>query len=118
MAIENDPVENDTNGWVELDVTALKPEDMDQVPFRLVANRFKSSSPDSEAFIHDPLNALLQARAQVEALWPVEEDWRVTTFVINHHKTLSHVHVYAMGVVSPAEKTVGVTIYKQDPGGH
>jgi len=38
----------------------------------------------------------------------------VTTFIVNHHRTLSVKHVYAMAASSSAEQTVGLTIYKKD----
>ena len=106
-------IENDTSGWVEIDLSALKPRGEDELPFRLVANRFKSSSPDSEAFIHDPLTYLLETRGDAAALRSVDPTWHVSTFVINHHRTLSKVHVYAMAAASDEEKTIGVTIYKK-----
>ena len=33
----------------------IDPEDDTEIPFKLVANRFKSSSAASDEFIHDPL---------------------------------------------------------------
>jgi len=105
---------NDTAGWYEIDVSRLQPPDRTPIPFRLLANRFKSSSPDSEAFIHDPLTAMIGAASEVEAFKMIDRTWHVTTFVTNHHRTLSWVHVYAMAAVNQAEQTVAITIVKLD----
>lgn len=106
---------NDTAGWSEIDLSVLVPGDEDDLPYRLVVNRFKSSSPDSEAFIHDPLRQIIKARDGVPAFEAVDEDWHVSTFVINHHRTLSVRHVHALAVVDDAAQTIGLTIYKQNP---
>jgi hypothetical protein len=115
MDLESEPVDNDTHGWVELDISALRPEDGTRIPFRLIANRVKSSSPDSERFIHDPLRALLEAQETDTALQELQltPDWRVTTLVVNHHQTLSATHLYMMAAVDPDEQTVGITLVKQ-----
>lgn len=110
-----EPVDNDTNGWVELDISALRPRDGTEIPFRLIANRVKSSSPECERFIHDPLGALLEAQATDKALQALQltRDWRVTTIVVNHHHTLSGTHLYMMAAVNPDEQTVGITLVKR-----
>jgi hypothetical protein len=100
---------NDTAGWHEIDISRLQPPDGTPIPFRLYGNRFKSSSPDSEAFLHDPVPALVNGIAEVDA------GWQVTSFVVNHHRTLSKIHLYALAIVAPDEKTVAVTWYKQPP---
>ena len=115
--MEQGPVENDTHGWVELIVEDLDPGDGTGVPYRLIVNRFKSSSPDSEDFIHDPLGALIRAQG-TEGLLPgleLTQDWTVTTLVLNHHQTLSATHLHAMAAVDEDEKTVGVTLVKKRP---
>jgi hypothetical protein len=123
-------VENDTNGWIEIDVSALKPtKDDTEIPFRVIANRFKSSSEDCEAFIHEPLQALLAARdAGVEACRDVREDSRVTTFIVNHHVGLRLIHLYAMAKISTgtgagaamanftSPPTIAITIWKLGDG--
>ena len=108
----NDGEANATDQWEEIDLGKHKPDD-DDLPFRLVVRRFKSSSPDSEAFIHDPLREIVQAGGSVPAFEAVTMDWRVTTWVTNHHRTLSVRHVYVMTAVSTDDSSVGVTIYKQ-----
>ncbi|MFI5260917.1 MAG: hypothetical protein ACHQZR_00015 [Candidatus Limnocylindrales bacterium] len=100
---------NDSSEWIQLELTDLKPTDGSPIPFRVLAKRLKSSSPDSERFIHDPLQVL------VEEIDEVGDDWHVTTFVVNHHRTLSRIYMYVMVTVAPVEKTVGVTIYKVRP---
>jgi len=109
MAINSEP----PTGWIEVDLSAIKPGE-DELPFRLVVNRFKSSSDDAERFIHDPRGYFQATGEGVPALQHVADDWHVSTFIINHHRTLSRVHVYAMAAVSDEEKTVGVTIYKKE----
>lgn len=103
---------NATDEWEEIDLGKHKPL-KEEVPFRLVVRRFKSSSTESEAFIHDPLGEILRARGSVPAFEAVTDDWRVATFVTNHHRTLSVRHVYVMTAVSTDDTSVGVTIYKQ-----
>jgi hypothetical protein len=129
-------VENDTNGWIEIDVSGLTPTKSDDppetrvLPYRLLGNRFKSSSPDCELFIHDPLGVLLDARDngsdQVrDVLRDVDEDWRVTTFLVNHEATLSNFHLLANVFVasskdnlgaarrmSASDKTIAITLWK------
>jgi hypothetical protein len=99
--------DNDTAGWYEIDLSPIQPPG-EEMPFRLFVNRFESSSPDSEQFIHDPRKRL------AEAIEEFSEDWKVTTFVVNHHRTLSVKHVYVMATSSESEKTVGLTIYKKN----
>ncbi len=100
--------DNATAGWHEIDLSPIQPPDDGEMPFRLFVNRFESSSPDSEQFLHDP-------RAQLAgAIEEFSDDWKVTTFIINHHRTLSYKHVYAMAASSTSEQTVGLTIYKKD----
>jgi hypothetical protein len=112
-----EPVENNTHGWIELDISELDPlDDTSPVPFRLVANRFTSSSPDSEDFIHDPLTALQQAQQNEGILEGLDlTGWKVTTHIINHHQTLSARHLYAMAAVDQDEQAVGVTLVKKHP---
>ncbi len=98
---------NDTPGWFEIDLSPIQPPG-EEMPFRLFANRFESSSVDSERFIHDPREEL---KATIEGF---TDDWKVSTFIINHHRTLSVKHVYAMVASSSAEQAVGLTIYKKD----
>ena len=54
-------VPNDTTPWVEVTSIQddLRPGGGRDLPFRLFATRFKSSSEDSEYFLHDPLRHML-----------------------------------------------------------
>ena len=105
---------NDSSDWVALGLEGLAASREEPVPFRLIAKRFKSSSTDSERFIHDPLQVLAEQPLFREE--GVDLTWRVTTFVVNHHQTLSRIYMFAMAVVSGTEKTVSVTIYKEGSG--
>ena len=98
---------NDTAGLYEIDLSPIQP-DGEEMPFHLFVNRFESSSPDSERFLHDPRKEL---GATVDGFG---DDWKVSTFIVNHHRTLSVKHVYVMATASPSEQAVGLTIYKKD----
>ena len=108
---------NDTNGWIEIDEVSKLQSLVDQspIPFRLFANRFKSSSPDSEDFIHDPLGVLIQAETNgvIQGLGLNRDKWTVTTHVVNHHQTLSATHLYALVTANSDESSVGVTLVKK-----
>jgi hypothetical protein len=113
--------DNDTNGWIELtEISQLKSEvEQDplqaEIPFRLFANRFKSSSQDSEDFIHDPLGVLIQAEKDgvIKDLGLRRETWTVTTHVVNHHQTLSATHLYSLVTANSTESSIGVTLVKK-----
>jgi hypothetical protein len=109
-------VDNDTQGWQKLDVSVLQSGDGSEIPFRLVANRFKSSSPDSELFIHDPLTALL--KAQDDGVLDLDgirltPEWTVVTLVTNHHQTLSATHLYATVTADSSEQQVTINLVKK-----
>ncbi len=109
--------EDDSSAWIELGLEGLVSQEPPAmpVPFKLFAKRFKSSSPDAEWFLHHPVEALVDERAFTDAGF--NRGWHVTTFVVNHHQTLSRIHLFAMAVVAPEEETVAVTIYKKNSGG-
>lgn len=96
-------------GWEEMDASRLAPPDR-ALPFRLFSNRFKSSSPECERFIHDPLGAMIAA-----AVPGVTSDSRVTTIVINHDKTLSRVHLIVLALVAAETGIVILTLFKVAP---
>ncbi len=117
--------------WVEVDSiqSDLVPTGAPDLQFRLFANRFKSSSPDCEYFLHDPLRHMLLKPGALKALpgWPditsddpgeraefvaslLEEDsegrslrdkpqWHITTFLSNHHRKLTKVHFAVLAIV-------------------
>ena len=108
-------VDNDTSGWIELDLSPLRSrvDSNPSIPIRLIANRFKSSSTDCERFIHRPLEVLIEAGQTVDALRDVTEEWRVMTFVSNHHRTLSGSHLVARVAVNATDKTLTIDLDKQ-----
>ena len=98
----------DTIDWVEINLDQLATPGL-PVPFTLIGARFKSSSSDSEDFIHDPLNVLINS-----GLAGIASDWRVATLVVNHEKTLSASHTYALAAAkSGGSGIVGTLIIKQ-----
>lgn len=104
----NGRVENDTAGWSEVDVGRVAAPEIG-VPFRLWVNRVKSSSPDSELLIHEPLTSM------VDKIDGVEADFQVTTLVVNHHRTLSKVHLFATALVAVEARIVVLVLYKYWP---
>ena len=111
--------EDDSSAWIELQLDGLVSSRDDPpmpIPFRLFAKRFKSSSPNSEWFLHDPLRVLAsELDLGPDAPYRIDDSWMVTTFVVNHHRKLNRIHLFATAVVAPDERTVALTIYKQ-PG--
>ena len=108
-------VDNETSDWVEFDLTPIQSTDGTDVPYRLLVSRLKSSSPDSEAFVHDPLGVLIEAGSTVDAFRDIDRSWDVATFVTNHDATLSASHVYNNVTVYGEKKRVTITIVKQPP---
>jgi hypothetical protein len=111
--------DNDTSGWIELqEISQLKSvvdqSEQAEIPFRLFANRFKSSSQDSEDFIHDPLGVLIQAETDGAITdLGLSREWKVTTHVVNHHQTLSATHLYSLVTANSTESSIGVTLVKK-----
>jgi hypothetical protein len=107
--------ENEPAGWGVVDLDRLIPEGEEALPFTLISNRFTSSTQQAEDFIHDPLNALIEAQWSLNLGFEITEEWTVTTFVVNHHQTLRARHLYATAALKSDEKTAGVTIVKKKP---
>jgi hypothetical protein len=115
---------NDTNGWVEIGVELLRPSNGRVLPFQMFGNRFKSSSEDSELFVHDPLAQMQAAPGDLAKLnvasfrgedldmdlEQLRDRWHVTTYVANHHRGLNRIYSYALLVVGP--DGLHLTIYK------
>ncbi len=101
-------------GWREIDLSGIRPTDSD-IPFRLFVNRFKSSTPACETFIHDPLSVLIEAGGVIDPSIGIDPTWKVATFVTDHHRTLTKVHLYVMAAVSTLEHTIAVTTVKLPP---
>lgn len=72
-------------------------------------------SADAELLIHDPLTALREAGI----LSADGEVPSISTFVVNHEKTLNRFVMYASVAVSTNPHTVGITIVKEaEPEGN
>jgi hypothetical protein len=110
---------NDSSPWIELrDFAKVAPTDDSWTPIRVLARRFKSSSPESEAFLHDPLTVLMRDaldpdKGEVEALGLITRDWHVSTIVVNHQATLSIRHLNAVVALYPDNPSVGIMLVKQ-----
>jgi hypothetical protein len=110
---------NDSSPWVELrDFAKVAPTDDSWARIRVLGKRFKSSSPDSEAFLHDPLTVMLNDardpdKGEVEALQQITRDWHVSTIVVNHQATLSIRHLNAIVALNPDNPSVGIMLVKQ-----
>ena len=107
--------EDEPAGWAVVDLDRLIPDDEEELPFKLISNRFTSSTQACEEFIHDPLTALIDAQGALELGFEIDTDWTVTSFIVNHHNTLSARHLYAMAAAKPDEKTIGITLVKKKP---
>lgn len=68
-----------------------------------------AGAADAELFVHDPLTALRNAGI----LDPDGDEPSISTFVVNHEKTLSRYVMYASVAVSTNPHTVGITILKE-----
>lgn len=112
---------NDTSPWVELrDFAKVAASDGSWTPITVLGRRYKSSSPDSEAFIHDPLAVMMNdardpTAGEVEALRQITSDWHVSTLVVNHQATLSIRHLSVLVTLKPDNPSVGIMIVKQNP---
>ncbi|MEO8228896.1 MAG: hypothetical protein ABI628_03935 [Chloroflexota bacterium] len=113
---------NDTSPWVLLrDMDKLIDDNETWVPVAAVAKRYKSSSPDSEAFIHDPLSVMMadaqnpetgepEALAELARIGP---EWHISTMVVNHQATLSIRHLSVVVTLKPDNPSAGIMIVKQ-----
>lgn len=115
---------NDTSPWIALDVSGLAANNSLEPwrPIAVLAKRYKSSSPDSERFIHDPLRIMMRDANDPtndgnarEALGMITEAWHVSTIVVNHQATLSIRHVSVIAALNPENPSIGIMIVKQLP---
>jgi hypothetical protein len=91
-----------------------------QVPLIMVA-KFNSSSRQAEILIHDPVNALkgtdhsitLSVDSQVTAILD-DPALRISTFVVNHERTLARRIIRAKAVLDEDGTSVGLTLHKQE----
>ena len=107
--------EEEPAGWDVVDLSRLIPEGETELPFTLIANRFASSTGAADHFIHEPLTALIEAQGDLNLGFEITTEWRVSTFIVNHHQTLRARHLYAMASLKADEKTAGVTMVKRKP---
>ena len=96
--------------WQELTPEAMRPA------FRLFFRALPSPSmqvegaADAELLIHDPLTALREA-----GILPDDgHEPSISTFVVNHEKTLNRFVMYASVAISTNPHTVGITIVKEE----
>jgi hypothetical protein len=118
-------------GW-----TDIKPDVFAGAPFMMYGNHFKSGSARLKAFVENPRAFLrgdtvtvavnveedpeLEPRFETvevagEALEGVGPTTRISTWIVNHHRTLQRMILYATATVSPDEDAVYVTAWKQEP---
>jgi hypothetical protein len=100
---------NSTFPWTQISLPdGLVPDDLaEDQRYKVFTARFKSSSPDCELFIHDPVKSLVDGGI-IKA-----GNYRVTTHVLNHQRTLSKWHLFATATI--AKGTIGLTLYKVAP---
>ena len=88
-----------------------------QVPV-VVTAKFKSSSRQAEIFIHDPVAALRGVdetiSSEIGELNSLPDDTVVSTFVVNHHRTLAKHIIRAVALVEGS--SVSITIHKEEDG--
>ena len=100
---------NDTAGWHEIDISRLQPPDGTLIPFKLYATGSRAARR-TQAF------STIRSRT-----WSPGRGGRgrLAGNLVRGQPppTLSRIHLYALAVVAPDEKTVAVTYYKQPPAG-
>lgn len=109
------------NEWQPVEVPAFGTGGYDQ-PFRLEAIALKSSSRQSEVFIHDPVRALTGRSAGRDSYEGdgfrgspllTEDPPRVNSTVIRHERTLEHMVVRAVALVDD-DGSVTLVIHKHE----
>lgn len=109
------------NRWDPLEIPAFNGGGFEQ-PFAVYVIALKSSSRQSEVFIHDPVRALT-GRSQGNETWaddafegePLLQDAppRVNSVVLRHERTLEHLVVRSMAVVDD-DGSVTLITHKQE----
>jgi len=109
------------NRWEPIDVPAFRAGDYEP-PFQLHSIALKSSSRQSEVFVHDPIRALTGS-SEDERLWEddgfegepllADRPSRVTTLVVRHERTLEHMVIRAMALTED-DGSVTLTVHKQE----
>jgi hypothetical protein len=111
----DEPASEEMPQWVRIGEEVPELRD---APFRLYFRAFSSSSAAANAFIRDPRGSLSgQTGEGFEDVEPapiegVGPETRISTFVINHHRTLARRIIYTTATVADDDDVVGVTIYK------
>jgi hypothetical protein len=108
------------NHWDDITPPIFDDEDTPrgQKP-RLLAAKFKSSSPEAEHFIHDPLPTLVDGMTEgitsvIKERDELPPEPYIATMVINHHRTLASRIIRATAFID--DESVGITIHKEDDG--
>lgn len=97
------------NVWVELG--ALDPEQqpfIEHAPMRRFIIKFKSSSPEAEAIIHQPLRVLIDHEVP-----GVTEESRITTVVLHHERGLNKKIIRATVSVEQSSGDVSMELDKE-----
>lgn len=97
------------NRWVELG--ALEPEQQSVIehsPMKRFTVKFKSSSPEAEAIIHQPLDVLLE-----HGVAGVTEESRITTIVLHHERGLNFRVIRATANVEQSSGDVSLELDKE-----
>jgi hypothetical protein len=97
------------NTWVELG--ALDPEQQPMIehsPMRRFTIKFKSSSPQAEAIIHQPLQVLLE-----HDVAGVTEESRITSVVLHHERGLNYKIIRVTANVEQASGDVSLEFDKE-----
>jgi hypothetical protein len=111
------------NRWEPLEIPAFSTGGFDQ-PFQVFAIALKSSSRQSEVFIHDPVR-FLTGRSQGVDTWAIDEfegeplldqePTRINSVVLRHERTLEHMVVRSMAVMDD-DGSVTLVTHKQESG--
>lgn len=97
------------NRWAELG--AMDPEQqsvVDHSPMRRFTIKLKSSSPEAEQIIHQPLRFLLEQKVP-----GVTEKSRITTVVLHHERGLNYRIIRATANVEQASGDVSLELDKE-----
>ena len=86
----------------------------------MLTAKFNSSTRQSEILIHDPVNALkgtdhsIDLNVDSEVLAILDDPAvHISTFVMNHERTLARRIIRAKAVLDEEGKSVGLTLHKQ-----
>jgi hypothetical protein len=106
--------------WQDVTPDVMRSGDAFRLYFRALPSPSMqvAGSDEAELLIHDPLTALREARissadGEARILAPDGDVPSISTFVVNHEKTLNRFVMYASVAVSTNPHTVGITIVKE-----